>query len=88
MLGFSCSVSTSTACPFALHGGIQLPDARYDTQDRPIAPGQRFRELAIFLLLALAIWPILSIAFVGAYGFIVWIYQIFTGPPGPPTVGH
>ncbi|WP_281352107.1 periplasmic nitrate reductase, NapE protein [Paracoccus aestuariivivens] len=65
-----------------------MPDARYDTQDTSVTSGQRIRELAVFILLAFAIWPILSVAFVGAYGFIIWIYQIFTGPPGPPMHGH
>ena len=26
----------------------------------------------------------LAIALVGGFGFSVWIYQTFTGPPGPP----
>ncbi|WP_424565313.1 hypothetical protein [Streptococcus agalactiae] len=26
----------------------------------------------------------LSVAIVGGYGFLVWIIQIFAGPPGPP----
>lgn len=43
-------------------------------------------ELLIFLSLAFGVWPILAIAFVGGYGFLVWIFQIIFGPPGPP--GH
>ncbi|WP_245155619.1 periplasmic nitrate reductase, NapE protein [Paracoccus ravus] len=54
----------------------------------PTAPGQRLREILVFVLLAFAIWPILSVAFVGAYGFLVWFYQMFAGPPGPPSAGH
>lgn len=65
-----------------------MPEARQDTMSRPAPSGQRIRELFVFVLLAFAIWPILSVAFVGAYGFMVWIYQIFTGPPGPPAAGH
>jgi periplasmic nitrate reductase NapE len=44
----------------------------------------RRAELAVFLLLAVVIWPFLSIAFVGGYGFLVWMWQIVFGPPGPP----
>lgn len=45
----------------------------------------RRRELAVFLILAFAIWPVVAVAVVGGYGFLVWMYQIFTGPPGPPV---
>ena len=40
----------------------------------------------IFLLLAFFIWPFVAVAFVGGYGFIVWMYQVIAGPPGPPPV--
>ncbi len=40
----------------------------------------------MFLLLAVVIWPILSIAVVGGYGFLVWMAQLIMGPPGPPPV--
>jgi len=46
------------------------------------------RELAVFLFLAFAIWPVFSVAVVGGYGFLVWMYQVVTGPPGPPSSGH
>jgi len=85
LIGFNDHSDNS---PNAAQRGIQLPDARYSPQDRSVVPGQRIRELAVFLLLALAIWPILSIAFVGAYGFLIWFYQMFAGPPGPPPIGH
>lgn len=52
----------------------------------PVDPGTRRREIAMFLLLAVLIWPVLSIAIVGGYGFIVWISQLILGPPGPPAV--
>ncbi|EPR22482.1 hypothetical protein L902_06695 [Agrobacterium radiobacter DSM 30147] len=39
-----------------------------------------------FAVLAFGIWPVLAVGFVGAYGFIVWMFQIIYGPPGPP--GH
>jgi nitrate reductase NapE len=46
----------------------------------------RTKELITFAVLAFGIWPVLAVGFVGAYGFIVWMFQIIYGPPGPP--GH
>ncbi len=62
------------------------------TQDSPqalSAPGPtrsktRRRELLAFLALAFGIWPIVAVGVVGGYGFLVWMYQIVFGPPGPP----
>lgn len=42
------------------------------------------KETRLFLFLVIFLFPILSVAIVGSYGFIVWIVQIFAGPPGPP----
>jgi nitrate reductase NapE len=41
-------------------------------------------ELLVFALLAFGIWPLVAIAVVGGYGFLVWMFQIVVGPPGPP----
>lgn len=50
-------------------------------------PGsRRRRELITFLVLAFGIWPIVAVGVVGGYGFLVWMFQILYGPPGPP--GH
>ncbi|MGY0559841.1 MULTISPECIES: periplasmic nitrate reductase, NapE protein [unclassified Luteimonas] len=46
-------------------------------------PGKR-RELLLFLFLTVVLFPLLSVMVVGGYGFAVWIWQIFNGPPGPP----
>ncbi|RWN56705.1 periplasmic nitrate reductase, NapE protein [Mesorhizobium sp.] len=62
------------------------------TQDSPQAfsdsePSRwktRRRELLAFLALAFGIWPIVAVGVVGGYGFLVWMYQIVFGPPGPP----
>lgn len=49
------------------------------------APGSlRRRELITFLVLAFGIWPIVAVGVVGSYGFLVWIFQMIYGPPGPP----
>lgn len=44
----------------------------------------RRRELLVFFVLAFGIWPIVAVGVVGGYGFLVWMYQIVFGPPGPP----
>ncbi|WP_448208086.1 periplasmic nitrate reductase, NapE protein [Azospirillum sp. sgz302134] len=63
---------------FASRAGVAAPVA--------VDPKARRREIAMFLLLAVVIWPILSIAVVGGYGFLVWMAQLIMGPPGPPPV--
>ncbi|MCE8026301.1 periplasmic nitrate reductase, NapE protein [Billgrantia aerodenitrificans] len=51
-----------------------------------MAPEERKKkELKLFLFIAILLFPILAIAVVGSFGFSVWIYQTFTGPPGPPS---
>lgn len=42
------------------------------------------RELLTFLVLAFGIWPVVAVGVVGGFGFLVWMYQIMNGPPGPP----
>lgn len=48
----------------------------------PASP--RRKELLAFLALAFGIWPIVAVGVVGGYGFLVWMWQIVFGPPGPP----
>jgi periplasmic nitrate reductase NapE len=52
--------------------------------DPPEGRFGRRRELLVFAILAVLIWPVLAVGFVGAYGFLVWMWQIIFGPPGPP----
>lgn len=44
----------------------------------------RRREFLAFLVLAFGIWPIVAVGVVGGFGFLVWMWQIVFGPPGPP----
>jgi nitrate reductase NapE len=44
----------------------------------------RRRELLTFLILAFGIWPVVAVGVVGGFGFLVWMWQIIYGPPGPP----
>lgn len=47
---------------------------------------RRRREVLIFAVLAFGIWPVVAIGTVGGYGFLVWMYQIVYGPPGPHDI--
>lgn len=40
-------------------------------------------EAFMFLLLAFLIWPFIAVGAVAGWGFLVWMYYLFTGPPGP-----
>ena len=41
----------------------------------------RLTEWSTFLFVTLIVFPGLAVAFVGAYGFIVWMMQLINGPP-------
>ncbi|WP_295894244.1 trimethylamine N-oxide reductase system protein TorE [uncultured Vibrio sp.] len=44
---------------------------------------KRSMEWKSFLFITVILFPILSVAFVGGYGFIIWMLQVFfLGPPG------
>ena len=45
--------------------------------------GQKRREALTFLVLAVLIWPFIAVGIVAGWGFVVWMYYLFTGPPGP-----
>lgn len=43
--------------------------------------GHKKKELHAFLFLTLVIAPFMTVAVVGGYGLLIWLYQLFTGPP-------
>ena len=43
------------------------------------APSTYQEELRTFLFLTVVTAPVLAVAIVGGYGFVVWMYQLFTG---------
>ena len=49
------------------------------------APPTRRSELVVFAIIAALIWPVVAVGIVGGFGFLVWMYQIVAGPPGPPN---
>jgi nitrate reductase NapE len=64
--------------------GIMI-DSSNNPPDGPQILNKR-QELFRFFVLAFGIWPIVAVGVVGGYGFLVWMYQIIAGPPGP--LGH
>ncbi len=44
---------------------------------------RRSRELFVFTLLSVLIWPFIAVGVVAGWGFLVWMYYLFAGPPGP-----
>lgn len=44
------------------------------------------KEWRLFIFIIVFLFPILSVMVVGGFGFIVWMYQLFAGPPGPPSI--
>ena len=49
-------------------------------------PATRREELRMFLLLTVVLAPVLAVMVVGGSGFVVWMYQLVAGPPGPPAL--
>ena len=54
-------------------------DAHASAATRP----RRSLEFLVFLLLSVLIWPFIAVGVVAGWGFLVWMYYLFTGPPGP-----
>ena len=52
-----------------------------ETTSENNSPVQRKDERGVFLLLTVVLAPVLAVAVVGGYGFMIWIYQMFAGPP-------
>lgn len=50
-----------------------------DQPDRFVASKQQ--ERIAFLLLTGVFFPLLAVLIVAGYGFVVWIWQMFNGPP-------
>jgi periplasmic nitrate reductase NapE len=51
--------------------------------DNARATGRR-DELIVFAIIAAFIWPVVAVGVVGGFGFLVWMWQLILGPPGPP----
>jgi nitrate reductase NapE len=44
----------------------------------------RREELIVVAVIVAFIWPVIAVAIVGGYGFLIWMSQLILGPPGPP----
>jgi nitrate reductase NapE len=73
---------TSNKNYFSCRGGSANAGAM--TNIRARAPATRRSEILVFLLVTAVLFPLLAVAVVGGYGFLVWMYQLVAGPPGPP----
>ena len=54
-------------------------------EQTPVGSPSKSLELRAFLLLAVVMGPVLAVLVVSGYGFLVWMYQLLAGPPGPPV---
>ena len=48
----------------------------------PTDASTRREELRSFLFFTVVMAPVLAVAVVGGFGFLVWMYQLIAGPPG------
>lgn len=53
-----------------------VPDEQATTRQR------KKEEFRTWFFLTFVMAPVLAVAIVSAYGFGVWFYQLFVGPPG------
>ncbi|MCV6824801.1 MULTISPECIES: periplasmic nitrate reductase, NapE protein [Halocynthiibacter] len=52
-----------------------------DTKSDSSAAVSKKDERTAFIFLAVFLAPILAVAIVGGYGFMIWMSQIISGPP-------
>src|SRR5690606_9263394 len=74
-LGLGCGEGEARASPCQERRGLGT------------GTGQRGERRArlLFLVITVLLFPLRSVMIVGGYGFAVWVYQMFAGPPGPPA---
>jgi periplasmic nitrate reductase NapE len=44
-------------------------------------PVTKAEERRVFVLLAVVLFPVLAVAFVAGFGFLIWMSQMLLGPP-------
>lgn len=67
---------------FAPSADVSLHNKSRAAMSQPPETFTKAQELRSFLFLTAVMAPLLAVAIVGGYGFIVWMVQLFTGPPG------
>jgi nitrate reductase NapE len=58
------------------------PAAHHEPTQQESPELRRTEEFRTFIFLTVIMAPVLAVMGVGGYGFIVWVYQMFAGPPG------
>lgn len=46
-----------------------------------VVTNPRVRETRVFLFLTVVLAPALAVAIIGCYGLVIWLYQMWAGPP-------
>lgn len=46
-----------------------------------VVDDMRRRETRVFVFLTVVMAPLVAVALVGSYGLMIWLYQMFAGPP-------
>ena len=46
-----------------------------------VSPERRSRETRVFIFLTVVMAPMVAVAVVSSYGLVIWLSQLFTGPP-------
>lgn len=64
----------------ALQGPAEVPE-NGETMDDRQPPSSAKEELRSFAFLTIVMAPALTGALIVTYGFLVWFYQMFAGPP-------
>ncbi|MBJ7411049.1 MAG: periplasmic nitrate reductase, NapE protein [Phenylobacterium sp.] len=47
----------------------------------PTVAAQKRREYLVFFLLTVVLFPVIAVGVVAGWGFVVWMWQVITGPP-------
>lgn len=55
-------------------------------QNKPEEETPPRKEWALFIFIVVFLFPMLSVMVVGGFGFMVWMFQLIMGPPGPPSI--
>lgn len=74
------SSDTPAAAAFRNQPGRPMPERAHP--DDASAPSTRQEEWRSFLFFTVVMAPVLAVMIVGGYGLLVWMYQLFAGPPG------
>ena len=59
-----------------------MPDLSPETAAQGKKAPSRPDELRAFLFLTVVLAPVIAVALVGGYGFVVWMSHLIFGPPG------